>query len=149
MEQVIQLNSSAKLSEHFTLGELTKTSHKVYNIPSHEAIENLKRVCVWLEYLRKRYNEFLDKPSGKAERNQTTPGPSSLFEEGSTGAGFPSSWEEGIGAQFCQYSTCALWMQEGNVQTLSALARLLVNQANALLADLISSLNSQSFSFSS
>ena len=57
MEQVIQLNSSAKLSEHFTLGELTKTSHKVYNIPSHEAIENLKRLCTWLEYLRKRYNE--------------------------------------------------------------------------------------------
>ena len=58
MEQVIQLNSSAKLSEHFTLGELTKTSHKVYNIPSHEAIENLKRLCTWLEYLRKRYNEL-------------------------------------------------------------------------------------------
>ena len=80
MEQIIQLNSQAKLSEHlaspsvaalsnlselncvrlsphFTLGELTKTNHKVYNIPSHEAIENLKRLCVWLEYLRKRYNE--------------------------------------------------------------------------------------------
>ena len=57
MEQIIQLNSGAKLSPHFTLGELTKTSHKVYNIPSHEAIENLKRLCPWLEYLRKRYNE--------------------------------------------------------------------------------------------
>ena len=54
MEQIIQLNSEAKLSEHFTLGEFTKTSHKVYNIPSHEAIENLKRVCEWLEVLRKR-----------------------------------------------------------------------------------------------
>ena len=94
MEQIIQLNSEAKLSPHFTLGELTKTSHKVYNIPSHEAIENLKRLCTWLEYLRKRYNEFLDKPSGKAERNQTTPGPSSLFEEGKTGGReLPSSWE--------------------------------------------------------
>ena len=72
METVIQLNSEAKLSPHFTLGELTKTSHKVYNIPSHEAIENLKRLCPWLEYLRKRYNEL----------NQTTPNPSSLFEEG-------------------------------------------------------------------
>ena len=51
METVIQLNSGAKLSPHFTLGELTVTSHKVYNIPSHEAIENLKRVCEWLEYL--------------------------------------------------------------------------------------------------
>ena len=54
METVIQLNSEAKLSEHFTLGELTKTSHKVYNIPSHEAIANLKRLCPWLEALRER-----------------------------------------------------------------------------------------------
>ena len=54
MEQIIQLNSNAKLSEHFTLGELTKSgSHpEVYNIPSHEAIANLKRLCVWLEALR-------------------------------------------------------------------------------------------------
>ena len=64
MEQIIQLNSEAKLSPHFTLGELTKTSHKVYNIPSHEAIENLKRLCVWLEYLRKRYNEVVVINSG-------------------------------------------------------------------------------------
>ena len=54
MEQIIQLNANAKLSEHFTLGELTKSnSHpEVYNIPSHEAIANLKRLCVWLEALR-------------------------------------------------------------------------------------------------
>ena len=59
METVIQLNSGAKLSEHFTLGEMTKSnSHpEVYNIPSHEAIANLKRLCGWLEELRKRYNE--------------------------------------------------------------------------------------------
>ena len=54
MEEIIQLNSQAKLSEHFSLGELTKTSHKVYNIPSHEAIANLKRICPWLEALRER-----------------------------------------------------------------------------------------------
>ena len=56
METVIQLNSEAKLSPHFTLGELTKSSShsEVYNIPSHEAITNLKRVCVWLEELRLR-----------------------------------------------------------------------------------------------
>ena len=56
MEQVIQLNSNAKLSEHFTLGEFTKSnSHpEVYNIPSHEAIANLKRLCQWLEVLRER-----------------------------------------------------------------------------------------------
>ena len=56
MEQIVQLNSQAKLSEHFVLGEMTKSnSHpEVYNIPSHEAIANLKRVCVWLEVLRER-----------------------------------------------------------------------------------------------
>ena len=56
MEQIIKLNSGAKLSPHFTLGELTKSnSHpEIYNIPSHEAIANLKRVCVWLEELRTR-----------------------------------------------------------------------------------------------
>ena len=56
METVIQLNSGAKLSPHFTLGEMTKSSShpEVYNIPSHEAIANLKRVCGWLEVLRER-----------------------------------------------------------------------------------------------
>ena len=59
MEEIIQLNSGAKLSPHFTLGEMTKSnSHpEVYNIPSHEAIGNLKRLCTWLEVLRKRYND--------------------------------------------------------------------------------------------
>jgi hypothetical protein len=57
MEPIVQLNSNAKLSEHFKLGEFTKSSShpEVYNIPSHEAIANLKRVCGWLEVLRKRY----------------------------------------------------------------------------------------------
>ena len=57
MEPIIQLNSEAKLSDHFTLGEMTKSSShpEVYNIPSHEAIANLKRLCGWLEVLRKRY----------------------------------------------------------------------------------------------
>ena len=46
---------NAKLSEHFTLGELCKTSHKTAdgNIPSRVAIENLRRICEdWLEDLR-------------------------------------------------------------------------------------------------
>ena len=46
---------NAKLSEHFSLGELCKTSHKTAdgNIPSHVAIENLRRICEeWLEDLR-------------------------------------------------------------------------------------------------
>ena len=83
MEQIVQLNSQAKLSEHlaspneatlghsnkldgsrlsphFSLGELTKTSVKSLdgNIPSHEAIENLKRLCPWLEELRYTYNSL-------------------------------------------------------------------------------------------
>ena len=47
-----------RLSPHFSLGELTKSRHtEIYNIPSHVAIENLKRVCSWLEALRLRYNQ--------------------------------------------------------------------------------------------
>ncbi len=47
-----------KLSEHFMFGELCKTSHKTAdgNIPSHAVIENLKRLCPWLEELRYSYN---------------------------------------------------------------------------------------------
>ena len=46
-----------RLTPHFSLGEVTKSKHaEIYNIPSHVAIENLKRVCAWLEALRLRYN---------------------------------------------------------------------------------------------
>ena len=47
-----------RLSPHFTLGELTKTSYHTLdgNIPSRVSIENLKRICGWLEILRERYN---------------------------------------------------------------------------------------------
>jgi len=42
-----------QLSEHFSLGEFTKSSYpEVYNIPSHVVIENMKRVCGWLEAIR-------------------------------------------------------------------------------------------------
>ena len=56
MNEIVQLNSKMKLSEHFTLGEMTKSnSHpEIYNIPSHEAIANMKRLCGWLEVLRER-----------------------------------------------------------------------------------------------
>ena len=54
---MVQLNNQAKLSEHFSLGEFTRSSHpEVYNVPSHEAIANMKRLCGWLEALRERYN---------------------------------------------------------------------------------------------
>ena len=53
----VRINKTMHLSEHFKLGEVTKSRHaEVYNIPSHVAIENLKRVCKWLEELRRRYN---------------------------------------------------------------------------------------------
>ena len=59
----VSINKQARLSEHFTLGELCKTSAKTAdgNIPSHVHIENLKRVCGWLEHLR--------------EKSSLTPGP--------------------------------------------------------------------------
>ena len=52
-----ELNGS-RLSPHFTLCELCKTSVNSLdgNIPSHEEIENLKRLCPWLEELRYTYN---------------------------------------------------------------------------------------------
>ena len=54
----VSINPFIHLSEHITLGEVTKSRHsEVYNIPSHVAIENLKRVCEWLEVLRARYNQ--------------------------------------------------------------------------------------------
>ena len=66
MEKV-EMNKNMKLSElnglrlspHFTLGELCKTSHKTAdgNIPSRVVIENLRNICEnWLEDLRYSYN---------------------------------------------------------------------------------------------
>ena len=54
----VEINKQARLSQHFTLGELTKTSAKTAdkNIPSHVHIENLKRLCGWLEMLRDEWN---------------------------------------------------------------------------------------------
>ena len=60
--QNVEINKSIKLSEHFSLGELTVTNVKTAdgNIPSHVAIENLKRLCKWLEHLRAQYNLLYD-----------------------------------------------------------------------------------------
>ena len=58
MEKV-EMNKDMKLSEHFTLGEVTKTQYatKDGNIPSRVAIENLRNLCEnWLEDLRYSYN---------------------------------------------------------------------------------------------
>ena len=52
------MNMNAKLSEHFTLGEMIKTSAKgIDNTPTHGAVMNLKNLCEnWLEDLRFSYN---------------------------------------------------------------------------------------------
>ena len=49
-------NYELKLSEHFALAELCKTKTRLSNEPNKEQVENLKRVCRWLEELRLRYN---------------------------------------------------------------------------------------------
>ena len=49
-------NEEMKLSLHFTLGELCKTSTGLKNEPNEAQVENLKRLCGWLERLRQRYN---------------------------------------------------------------------------------------------
>ena len=80
---VVSINKKEKLSQHFTLGEMTKTSYKTKdgNIPSHVAIENLKRVCSWLEMLRDVWNErssrgnywihFAVRPPSQVNRRKT------------------------------------------------------------------------------
>ena len=56
--QEVTINKQARLSEHFTLGEMCKTSAKTAdgNIPSHVHIENPRRLCGWLEMLRDEWN---------------------------------------------------------------------------------------------
>ena len=52
------MNNKMKLSEHMTLGELTKTKTGIENVPNEEQVKNLKRLCGWLEKLRKRWNDL-------------------------------------------------------------------------------------------
>ena len=46
------------LSEHMTLAELTKTNTGIENVPNEEQVNNLKRLCGWLEQLRRRWNNI-------------------------------------------------------------------------------------------
>ena len=65
--QEVSINEKMKLSEHFTLGELTKTRYITAdgNIPSHKAIENLKNICEnWLEDLRYSQNTLYGEKNG-------------------------------------------------------------------------------------
>ena len=50
-------NPTLHLSEHFTLGEMTKTNTKIENVPNEAQVENLKRLCGWLEMLRDEWNK--------------------------------------------------------------------------------------------
>ena len=55
---ITEINTNMKLSEHFTLRELCKTRTGIANVPNEAQVENLKRVCRWLEQLRLRYNQM-------------------------------------------------------------------------------------------
>ena len=50
-------NEEMRLSVNFSLRELCKTKTGIENVPNEEQVNNLKRVCGWLEKLRKRWNE--------------------------------------------------------------------------------------------
>ena len=54
----VSINKNARLSEHFTLAELTKTKTGIENVPNEEQVNNLKRLCGWLEQLRRRWNNL-------------------------------------------------------------------------------------------
>ena len=80
-------NVSMKLSEHFTLDEMCKTSANLDNVPNEAQVENLKRLCGWLEKLRRRYN--LRYVYGKMERSVSPPelgGARGGLNEGMSGA---------------------------------------------------------------
>ena len=57
-----------KLTEHFTLEEMTKRKNMTLdNTPTGEALENMKRVCRWLEMLREEYNKRYGLPLAPSE----------------------------------------------------------------------------------
>ena len=51
-------NEEMRLSEHFGLAELCKTRTGMENVPNEEQVNNLRRLCRWLERLRKRWNDL-------------------------------------------------------------------------------------------
>ena len=50
------MEKNMKLAEHFTLGEMTKTSTGLANVPNEAQVKNLMRLCSWLEMLRDEWN---------------------------------------------------------------------------------------------
>ena len=55
---ITEINNKTNLSEHMTLAELTKTNTGIENVPNEAQVENLRRVCRWLERLRRRWNDL-------------------------------------------------------------------------------------------
>ena len=47
----VSINKTIHLSQHYTLGEMTKTGTGIPNIPSRVSIENLRNICEnWQDY---------------------------------------------------------------------------------------------------
>ena len=55
---ITEINTEMRLSGHFSLRELTKTRTGIENVPNEAQVENLKRVCRWLEQRRRRWNNL-------------------------------------------------------------------------------------------
>ena len=67
-------NEEMRLSQHFTLGELCKTKTGIENVPNEAQVENLKRLCSWLEELREKNSLTPDpSPKGEGSRYKETP----------------------------------------------------------------------------
>ena len=69
----VTINKQTKLSEHFTLAELTKTNTRIKNVPNEAQVNNLKRLCGWLEMLRSEWNKrysLSPDPSPKGEGSE-------------------------------------------------------------------------------
>jgi len=45
-----------RLTDHFSLEEMCKTNKNLKNVPNEAQVENLKRLCKWLEMLRDEWN---------------------------------------------------------------------------------------------
>ena len=80
----VEINKEMRLSEHFTLGELCKTSHQTKdgNIPSRVVIENLRNICEnWLEDLRYSYTTLYREISPCAASSVISSDPSVISSE--------------------------------------------------------------------
>ena len=69
----VEVKKSIHLSQHYTLGEMTKTGTGIPNIPSRVSIENLRNLCEnWLEEMRYDYNTlYCLKPGEDYETSQS------------------------------------------------------------------------------